>query len=157
MPANQKLIVFPYGITLQERGKIVTVPVAQASFTLKEGDSISLFLVIDSGATISALPQSDAEPLGISIHQGEALAISGISGEPIKGWKHQVPINIGKQTIEIPIAFLESDFCPRVLGRTGVFDRFTIIFEENKQRTTFIKNNALMAKHISEALNQDNI
>lgn len=157
MSANKELIVFPYGITLQEGGKTDTVPVAQVSFTLQQGESISLFLVIDSGAAISALPQSDAEPLGISLHKGEPISISGIDKQPINGWRHKVSIKLENKTIKIPVAFLKDDLCPRILGRAGIFERFTVVFEENKHRTAFVNKNSQQAKQIAKMLNQSAI
>lgn len=153
MPDNKEPTVFPYGVTLREGAKIETVPVAQVSFNLQKGESISLFLVIDSGATISALPQSDAEPLGISLDKGEPISISGIGKQSINGWKHEVPIKLGNNAIKIPIAFLEDDSSPRVLGRAGVFEYFTIIFEEDKHRSAFLENSSGRAKEISKMLN----
>ena len=64
-------LVFPYGITLREDGVIETVPVAEVGLKDKRGEWLSLFLIIDSGATISALPKGDALTLGIDVEKGE--------------------------------------------------------------------------------------
>ena len=79
--------VFPYGITLSEEGKITTFPAAEVGFTTREGERITLLLLIDSGATISALPKTDAEVLGFSAEDGIPVLIAGIEGKAIRGWR----------------------------------------------------------------------
>lgn len=98
MPSS---IVFPYGITLKEDATIDTVPVAEIGFKNKEGEWLSLFLVIDSGAAISALPKSDAAVFGTDVRTGEQMVISGIGGEKSMGWRHQIRIRIGYEILKI--------------------------------------------------------
>ena len=61
-----KSAVFPYGVTLRESGSVDIFPVAEVSFLNKDGDLLSLFLLIDSGATISVLPATDAAVFGLN-------------------------------------------------------------------------------------------
>ncbi len=147
-------IVFPYNIRLQENGTIDTFPIVEIAFPYKKGEWISLFLVIDSGATISALPKSDAEMFGISLDTGIRLLISGVGGEKIVGWKYQITARLGGKDISFPVVFIDNEFSPRVLGRAGIFNRFTIIFEENRQRTGFLENHTNQASHIQKILDK---
>lgn len=134
--------LFPYGITLKEGGKIALFPAAEVALRAKEGEYLSLFLVIDSGATISALPKSDASMLGIVAENGMPIVVGGIEGKPIPGWRHTLSIKLGDEEIKIPFMFLDTDDAPRVLGREGIFDRFSIVFEESKRRTGFLTEGA---------------
>lgn len=153
MPKTKGLI-FPYAIKLRKDGKIETFPAAEAIFYSKEGDKISLLLIVDSGATISALPKEDAEVLGIKPENGIPFLISSIAGERINAWKHEITAYLGQEIIRLPIAFLDSSSTARVLGRAGIFNHFTIIFEEEKQRTGFIKKGTSLASNIQKILNK---
>jgi hypothetical protein len=100
-----------------------------------DGGWFTLFLLVDSGAVTSALPKSDASAFGMDPEAGRAQAIVGIEGITIKGWEHIARIRLGDERLDIPLLFVDSDKAPRVLGREGMFDRFTIVFDEAKRRT----------------------
>lgn len=138
---SKRSFLFPYGITLREGGRIETFPAAEVSFLTQNGEWISLFLVIDSGATISALPSSDAYALGIGATRGTTLSIQGISRQPVKARQHILTARLGDEVIKLPVAFLENDRAPRILGRAGVFGRFSVVFEEHQRRSGFIGRN----------------
>lgn len=151
--------IFPYGITLKENGAIDTIPVAEVGFKDKKGEWLSLFLIVDSGATISALPESDASVFGVNVRKGKQMMISGIGGEKLIGWQHQITARIGKEILKFPLVFLDNDTAPRVLGRAGIFENFLLVFEEKGQRTGFkrtgfIGNNQKEAGIIHKILNE---
>jgi len=146
--------VFPYGITLRENGAIDTVPVAEVGFKDKKGEWLSLFLIIDSGATISALPKSDALVFGINVSKGKQMMISGIGGEQLMGWQHQIAIRIGNEILKLPFVFLDNKMAPRVLGRASIFKNFLLVFEEKERRTGFIGGDQKEAGIIHKILNK---
>lgn len=127
-------------------------PAAELAFQTKEGDVVSLFLILDSGASISALPKSDALTFGIDVEAGIPTAVSGIEGKSIEGWRHELLVRIGRERIVIPFLFLGTDDAPRILGREGVFDRYTVIFEESKRRTGLFTTETQEATHVTEVL-----
>lgn len=147
-------IVFPYGITLREGGVMDVFPAAEISFPTQGNEWVTLFLVVDSGATISALPKNDAAVFGIDAEKGRVLSVTGINGEIIRGWQHECRIRIGKEIIKIPLVFLNAEASPRVLGRAGIFDCFTIVFEEQKKRSGFIDKDSKEAKAISSIIDK---
>lgn len=146
-------IVFPYGITLKKDGEISAVPVAEVAFLNKEGEWLSLFLIIDSGATISALPKSDAAVFGIEAEKGKLMIISGIGGEKLRGWHHQIRGRLGGKLIHFPVIFLDKDAVPRVLGRTGIFEKFILVFDEKLKISGFFDNSCKQVKIIRNFLN----
>lgn len=146
--------VSPYGIILKENGAIDIIPVIKIRFKDKKGEWLSLFLIIDSGATISALPKSDALIFGIDIQKGKKMMISSISGEKLVGWQHQITARIGSEFLELPVVFLDRDTTPRVLGRAGIFEKFLLVFEEKKKRTGFVAEDQKEAKIIHKILNE---
>lgn len=133
-----KPLVFPYGITLREGGQLDTFPAVEVLLPYKTGGNISVFLIVDSGAYISALPQNDAASLGIDPEKGVPTKISGIGDQVLNGWRHEVRVRLGPELILLPVVFIESDHTPRILGRLGVFDKYTIIFDEPRRRTGFL-------------------
>lgn len=147
-------LIFPYAIKLKENGVIERFPAAEVSFLPRDGEKPSLFFIIDSGATISALPKSDAEFFGIQPENGIPLSISGISGEVINGWKHKITVYLGNKRIQLSVVFLDNEFIPRILGREDVFDCFTIVFEQEKQRTGFLEKQSSSARNIQKILNK---
>lgn len=132
-----KPLIFPYGINLQDGGKVNLFPCAKVEFKSKKAEWFTLFLVIDSGATVSALPKGDSEILGIDISAGLPTLVAGIGNEYMKGWQHNVIMRLNGEQLKVPIIFLDNDHAPRILGRTGIFDRFSIVLEESMKRTGF--------------------
>jgi len=147
-------LVFPYGITLREDGVIETVPVAEVGLKDKRGEWLSLFLIIDSGATISALPKGDALTLGIDVEKGETQVISGIGGEILSGWQHHIKVRLKNIKVDLPVIFLDQEIAPRVLGRAGIFERFILVFEEKRKRVGFIKKGVTEAGVIQKILDK---
>lgn len=151
---SRNTVIFPYGIILREGGLLDVFPAAEVSFLTPDSEWITLFLVLDSGATISALPKSDAVALGIDLKKGRPLSITGINGEITAGWQDEHNVRIGKEIIKIPIVFLDNETSPRVLGRAGIFNRFTMVFEGQKKRSGFIRKSSKEAKAITNILDK---
>lgn len=147
-----KGVVFPYGIRLREAGAVDIFPAAEVFFRTQEGEWLALFLIIDSGATISALPRSDAFALGLHYKDGVPIDISGVSGEVITTWQHEVIGRIGGYTLKIPVVFLDDDSAPRVLGRARIFEHFTVVFEEVRRRSAFIGTPSTVARRMTKIL-----
>ena len=96
-------------------------------------------MLIDSGATISALPKTDAETLGVVTEDGISVLIAGIDGKAVQGWRHEISIVLQNEQYNLPFVFLDNEEAPRILGREGTFDRFTVIFQEDRQRSALVK------------------
>jgi len=150
MPDESHL--FPYGITLREDGVIDVFPAVEIRFPLRSGECLSLFFLIDSGAHISAMPASDAAMFDIHPADGEPLFISGIGGTPVRGWRHILQVLLTNKPARIPMVLLDLDDAPRVLGRSGVFDKYTVVFEERKRRTGLLGAGAKTAGRVAKIL-----
>ena len=148
-----KTFISPYGITMREGGRIDIFPAAEVWFPTKGDEWTSLFLVVDSGAAISALPRSDASVLGIDPEKGKRTLVGGVGKELLHGWQHSIRVQMGGQTMVLPVVFLENDSAPRVLGRAGIFERFTVIFEERKRRTAFLGEGTKERRYVEKTLN----
>ena len=137
-----KSILFPYGIRFQEDGKIAVFPAAEARIKGITDESLLGTFLIDTGATISVLPAGDAEVLGINLQKSTKIVIRGLGATDFLGFRHTVFCEIGKYTIKLPVVFIDHPATLRILGREGLFEKFLIVFDEQKQRTLFFDSNA---------------
>lgn len=144
--------IFPYGITLREDGETEIFPVAEVTFLATEGRRLSLFLVVDSGATISALPASDADMFGIEVSTGRRMTIGGVGGKHMLGWYHDISVFLNDRNMKLPIVFIDDDRTPRILGRAGLFEHFIVIFDEARHRSGFSGRRTSDAKAIRKVL-----
>jgi len=146
--------VFPYGISLDRDGVVSVFPAIEVLFFISGGEHAAFMLLIDSGARVSALPKFDAETLGIEAEKGVPTMVTGIGSEVIQGWRHEVPIILQEDQFTIPVLFLDNEFAPRILGREGVFDRFTALFQEEKRRSALVANNTKQSQAIEKVLDE---
>jgi hypothetical protein len=149
-----KSCLFPYGLSFQESGHISIFPAAHIAFHTQQREWVSLVLLIDSGATISTLPSSDAVLLGIEVEHGEPMTVMGLRREPLAGWRHQLRVRLGANELVVPVVFLDDPQTPRVLGRAGVFEQFTVVFAEAQRRTGLLGDQTHEARTISTILDQ---
>ena len=131
--------VFPYGIRFQENGRLEVFPAAEI-FVFGRGElGMRTLFHIDSGATTSIMPASDAEALGLKLPNGNKIIVRGISGEPLSGYRHKIKIQFHGLSIKIPVIFVEDISVPRILGREELFSRFGILFQESRRRVVFLE------------------
>lgn len=147
-------VVFPYGVALREGGRIDVFPAAEVRFPSPDGKWISLLLIVDSGASISALPINDARPLGINAATGTPMVVAGIAGKPVRGWRHELHVRLGPERLRLPVVLLDDATAPRVLGRAGLFERTTVVFEESSRRSGFLGRHTKGACTVRRVLDQ---
>lgn len=147
-----KSCLFSYGISLHDSGHVSVSPVAQVGIENRHKEWNTFVLLIDSGATTSAFPISDAKLLGVDVEQGEKLVVMGVGGVPLRGWSHKIRIALGENKFMIPLIFIDDPQAPRVLGRAGIFEKFLVVFEESKRRAGLIGKRDTKAKIIRKVL-----
>lgn len=143
--------VFPYQARLEEDGSVKVFPVARLLAKRRGEVRASLLLIIDSGAVISALPMTDDELFGIRARDGVPMRVSGIGGT-IQGWIHTVKVHLEGMPLSLPVVFLEDGNASRVLGREGIFDRFTVVFEEDKRRSALVDMQSKESRAIGKTI-----
>ena len=92
---------------------------------------VGLEALIDSGADYNIFHGGVAEVLGIKLTTGKKRKILGITGEPIRGYIHDVEIKpVGMASFKAPIVFSNqlSSHSLAVLGNTRFFYKFKITF-----------------------------
>jgi predicted aspartyl protease len=97
-----------------------------------------LWVFVDSGATYSMLRTDEAARLGIDWQHGKRQMIVVGDGSYIPTFIHDLSIHIGDSQITAPIGFSERlGVGFNLLGRTGVFNRFEVCFNDQSRKVTF--------------------
>jgi len=134
-----KRYTFKYSAEPSRRG-IVHRPIAHVYLQSKDRTWYLFYPYVDSGADTSLFPKSDATLLKLNLYQGEHSPIAGIGKIMLPAYIHKVKTKIGQTTINANIAFADSDEVPRLIGRTDIFKRFKITFDEANLQTVFETN-----------------
>lgn len=99
-----------------------------------------LWAFVDSGATFSIISADDARRTGIQWEKGRRQMIVVGDGSFIPTYIHDLELEIAGQKILAPIGCSERLWVGfNILGRTGVFDRFQVCFNDHLRRLTFQK------------------
>lgn len=95
-------------------------------------------MVVDSGADQSILPKSIALGLNISLEKDCVKDVTvGVGGtKNIYFMKNKIQATIGSFERMVPIAFVEGDDIPPLLGRLGFMEIFDVLFSK-KHRVIF--------------------
>lgn len=106
-------------------------PVAKVIFTSPNNNqSVAVWMVVDTGADYTILPRHLAEKLGISLeHECNKNTTFGVGGEQtVYFLKKRIEVKIGSYKRKIPMAFLDSNEVPALLGRLGFLETFNTEF-----------------------------
>lgn len=116
-------------------------PVAKVSFkSPKENIWIDTWLVVDTGADFTILPEHLSHDLGISLERDCVKeGTVGVGGEQnIYLCKSKIKAKIGHIERDIHLAFFDTNEVPALLGRLGFLETFdteflkthTVVFKE---------------------------
>jgi hypothetical protein len=118
-------------------------PNALLNFKTKDGDLQPIGGIVDSGADFTLIPLSTGLLLGLDVKKGEPFQLTGIGKGKLDSFLHKVEVAIGGQTIKMTVAVasvddIEGRSLPVLLGRTDLFDSFTIAFRQKAHTTSFV-------------------
>lgn len=94
-------------------------------------------MVVDTGADFTVLPKYLAEDLNISL-ENDCIQnfASGVGGkQPIYLCKNKFTIKIGNMRRTVPLAFINSNQIPPILGRLGFLETFNVKFLKTRAVT----------------------
>ena len=128
---------FEYVAERTRSGEVIHRPIVHLYARSKGGEWYLFYPYVDSGADITLFTRSDCELLGLKLRDGVYRPMSGIVRVEIPAYVHVVPIRVGDEEFDARMAFADSDEVPRVLGRSEIFKRFRITFDEVNFRTIF--------------------
>jgi len=114
----------------------IYVPIARVRFFWPKTKSrIDPVLIVDTGADFTILPNYLGRDLGISF-KDDCIeeSIGGVGGTRKTFFvKQLVPVEIGKFRRNVPLAIMEDDSVPPLLGRLGFFETFNVEFLKTKK------------------------
>lgn len=132
------ILTIPYQQTLYKHfGNAINPQIKLPVKTVKGYKEMEFLL--DSGAVVSALPQTQAENLGVDLTQLPRITIEGFAGQKTFAYKGEFMVKIGADEATIPVVFSESQQASNILGRIGFFDDFSINFDANKKTIIITK------------------
>lgn len=106
-------------------------PIAKATLKALKGDkSVDIWMVVDTGADYTILPRHLSEKLRISLENDCLKDVTfGVGGEQVVYFcKRKIKAKIGNFERDIPVAFLDSNEVPALLGRLGFLETFDTEF-----------------------------
>lgn len=112
------------------------VPFASLSCLGPDGRARSVSFVVDTGAVHSIVKYSVGQVLGLPFEKGLPFAIRGIGGAVVDARVHRISIELDGRVLSVPFAVAEHNLVPNLLGRYGVIDRISILFNHRKKSTT---------------------
>jgi len=134
------MIVFNYRKEKSTITENIFRPIASVKFKSKENTWIKLHLYIDSGADITIIPLSFGRLLGLELKKEDIKQLTGVGGTSIPVVITEVEIKINDIAFPINVAWALEEDIPPLLGRTSVFDKFVITFDQTKKIIIFDSN-----------------
>lgn len=89
-----------------------------------------LLALIDSGADLCLFPRDVAEILGIDVPSGEKAIITGIGGNRLPFYFHEIEMLFDQYHVTTKAGFSTSSIgASGLLGQRGFFDHFVVSFD----------------------------
>lgn len=131
------MIVFKYKEeSFGVKGETIKRPVADIFLQTKTNSWIEFHPYIDSGADLTMIPLSLGKLIGLHLDEKKVQQVGGIRGSvPIM---HAIcKMRIGKDDLNVKIAWALVEDVPPLLGRTDIFDFFDVTFKQSKNLIIF--------------------
>ncbi len=122
----------PYKNTLYENFGFVQDPRVTLPMKTVEGYAKTTFL-LDSGAVVSTMPLQAAHDTGVDLSRAKRITLQGFSGVPSFAYLDKITVKIGDSDYELPASFTESSSTTYILGRKGLFDDYSIMFDHEER------------------------
>jgi predicted aspartyl protease len=127
-----KLVVFHYKPIRGRLAPIITIGVKI------EGIWYPIEVYVDSGSAYTVLHARIADGVGFDYRGGERIYLQVGDGSFIPVYLHDLEVQIGAEQFTARVGFSEKlGVGFNLLGRTNIFDRFRICFQENQRILTF--------------------
>lgn len=106
-------------------------PIAKVTFKSSSVEKwVDVWMIVDTGADYTILPRHFSEKLRISLEKDCIKDVTkGVGGEQaVYLCKSKIQAKIGSLERNVPLAFLDSDEVPPLLGRLGFLETFNTEF-----------------------------
>jgi len=89
--------------------------------------------IVDSGAVISSLPREWAKKIGRDLAFAKRITFKGFGNTLSFAYQSQVTVQLGNETVDLPLVFTEAEGTRALLGRKGLFDQYSILFDHTSK------------------------
>ncbi len=126
---------FPYQYGFVDDRKI-PYPIVPVQFHTIRGLRAYSF-IMDTGADTLTLPNYMMTLLGIKRPSLRRSLMQGIGANLVSIWEGTIPITFCQKTFLVHCSFTEHDTTPFLLGKEGIFKRFSVTFDNDQKMTIF--------------------
>jgi len=132
--------VFKYKKEVNAWGRKFYRPIATLYIKHKDSSWHPYSMYIDSGADITTINKSFGNLIGLRLKPKEQKhELNGVGGKEEFVYR-DIEIRIIKKVFNIKVAWVQNNNIPLLLGREGVFEKYTICFREKQQEIEFIEH-----------------
>ena len=111
-----------------------TVSEAELSLPIETPQGIVEYpFLLDTGAVVSSLPREMADKLGKNLAFLPRQTFKGFGNTTAFAYESEMTIRLGSKAIKLPVVFTEAAGSRALLGRKGVFDKFTIMLDHKNR------------------------
>ena len=136
---NQKILSIPYeNIAFREFGSVYTANIV-LPVAIQTGLK-NLTFMIDTGAVVTAIPAKESREMGIKLSSLPRGAVEGYGGQTTFTYQGTFTAKIIDELVTLPCVFSEIDDYNYILGRKGVFERYTITFNSQTKAVELTDN-----------------
>jgi hypothetical protein len=128
---------FPYQYVFLGK-KRVPYPMVTITLQTIQGAKDYLF-VMDTGADMMVMPKYMMYLMDIDKSTLKKSYAHGITGKETKTFEAMIPITFCGESFSLRCAFTDNNKTPLLLGKEGIFDRFTLLFDNENGMTIFEK------------------
>jgi len=98
----------------------------------------TITLLFDTGALLTTLPISYAGQFAVNLDSLQRITLSSLTSQTLFGYIAPATITFNAQPISLPLSFAPIDTA--VLGRQGILDQYTVIFNHQDQTVSLSGN-----------------
>ncbi len=117
------------------------IPEKYVTFYGKNGRSVEIGVLVDSGADTTFIPYLLGLELGFSENEEDPIKVALGVGSSVKYVEKMLNIKIDSDDLKIPVCWcLDETIDDLLLGREGIFSKYKVIFDETQKLVVFEKN-----------------
>lgn len=127
--------VYPYQY---ERVDNLLIPYPVVPVSLKTVRGLRAYsFIVDTGADTTTMPRFMMVLLGLKNTQLKTSLSQGIGEDIVKTKETAISIAIHGEQFQVLCSFTDNDHTPFLLGKVGIFDKYSICFNNEKHQVEF--------------------
>ena len=100
---------------------------------ITQNGEIKQEFLLDTGAVVSSLPREMADKMGLDLAFLPRQTFKGFGNTTSFAYQAEMEVNLGGKKVILPVVFTEAGGSKALLGRKGLFDKFTIIVDHKSK------------------------